>query len=196
MKNRRGEWGGCTHVSDHCFLFRLAICLTPTEKKLPLNLIKERKMIVAILIKEINEELPLVNSNLTAKAPIFLVRHNQACIYAQQEYAKQFIGITVRTNKATHLFFVSTDATLDMRRISRLPVIGITRPRCIVTAVTRVEYSTARKLHEATPLIMLALPSRALLDRRPFSPKPPFIPVFIFYLVSPFSFLSFPYFSI
>ena len=39
------EWGGCTHVSDHCFLFCPAICLTPTERKLPLNLIKEGKMI-------------------------------------------------------------------------------------------------------------------------------------------------------
>ena len=55
-------------------------------------------MIVAILIKEINEELPLANSNLTAKAAIFLVRDNQACIYAQQEYAKQFTGITVIYN--------------------------------------------------------------------------------------------------
>ena len=101
-----------------------------------------------------------------------------------------------KNKKGTYLFFVSTDATLDMRRIIRLPVISITRPRCIVTAVTRVEYSTARKLHKATPLIMLALPSRALLDRRPFSPKPPYIPVFIFYVFSPVSLVSFPYLSL
>ena len=36
-------------------------------------------MKVAILIKEINEELPLANSNLTAKAAIFHVRDNQVC---------------------------------------------------------------------------------------------------------------------